>query len=123
MCVLCSQLWVEDHWSDSAGAAANARHDIVALEAHATRRGLRLRDRATRARLFNLVLADYGLSLQDWEGSSYVLRDAKGRSAIVPNLAGVWAEAERLIGVSLDPLDPKLLERLRLRSAPRESRS
>lgn len=113
MCVLCSQLWVEDHWSDVAGGVLEPSSTVVSLETHVARRGQRLRDRAERARLFNRVLQSVGLSLQDWEGSSYILRDAKGRSAVVSNLAQVWAEAEVLAGRPLDPLDPVLLQRLR----------
>jgi hypothetical protein len=114
MCVLCSQLWIEDHWSDAASASPpEPGNNLVVLETHATQRGQRLRDRAARARLFNLVLASCGLSLQDWEGSSYILRDAKGRSAVVPNLPRVWEEAERLLGRQLDPLDPDLLQTIR----------
>lgn len=108
MCVLCSQLWVEDHWADAAPAAG----DVVALETHAARRGNRLRDRAERARLFNLILARRGLSLQDWEGSSYILRDATGRAAVVSDLAQVWAEVERMTGAPLDPLDPEFIRDL-----------
>jgi hypothetical protein len=112
MCVLCSQLWVEDHWSDVATEALGPGSDVVSLETHVARRGQRLRDRAERARLFNRILRSFGLTLQDWEGSSYILRDAKGRSAVVNNLAQVWAEAEGLVGCPLDPLDPDFLQRL-----------
>jgi hypothetical protein len=115
VCVLCSQLWVEDHWADAASTSGGG--DVVALETHATRRGNRLRDRAARARLFNLILARRGLSLQDWEGSSYILRDATGRSAVVSNLAQVWAEVERMTGAPIDPLDPELIHDLRERAA------
>ena len=113
MCILCSQLWVEDHWSDAVSEALDSGSDVVSLETHVARRGQRLRDRAERARLFNRILRGFGLSLQDWEGSSYILRDAKGRTAVVSNLAQVWAEAEGLVGRPLDPLDPDLLQRLR----------
>jgi hypothetical protein len=115
MCVLCSQLWVEDHWSDVAGGDLHRDSDVISLETHVARRGQRLRERAERARLFNQVLASRGLQLQDWEGSSYILRDAKGRSTVVSNLAQVWSEAEKLGGQPLDPLDPDLLHWLRNR--------
>ena len=121
MCVLCSQLWVDDHWSDAAAASRGEANDLVVLETHANLRGQRLRDRAERARLFNLVLAERGLTLQDWEGSSYILRDRKGRSAVVPDLARVWDEVERMLGDALDPLDPELLGALRKRRGAHES--
>ena len=78
-------------------------------------------DRAARARLFNVVLRGRGLSLQDWEGSSYILRDAKGRSAVVSHLAEVWAEAEAMTGAPLDPLDPLFLDTLRDLARPSAS--
>jgi hypothetical protein len=42
----------------------------------------------------------------------WVLRDRKGRAAVVENLGAVWVEAERLAGRKLDPLDPELLAAL-----------
>ena len=89
MCALCGVL-LSDHWAESGG-----------------RRG-----RALRVALVNRVLAHYGLRLDDWSGRTYVLRDGKGRSAVVPDLGSLWAEAERLAGRSLDPLDPGLVAAL-----------
>jgi hypothetical protein len=114
MCVLCSQLWIEEHWSDATTAPDGG--SVVTLETHAARRGQRMRDRAARSRLFNRVLSSRGLSLQDWEGSSYVLRDNKGRSAVVSDLAQVWQQVEQMIGAPLDPLDPELIDDLRAKS-------
>jgi hypothetical protein len=58
------------------------------------------------------VLSYYGLSLSDWAGSIYTLRDAKGRSAVVTEIGSLWSEAEKLAGRPLDPLDPDLLAAL-----------
>jgi hypothetical protein len=52
------------------------------------------------------------LHLDDWAGRVYVLRDRKGRAAVVDNLGTLWAEAERLTGAPLDPLDPALVHAL-----------
>ena len=41
-----------------------------------------------------------------------MLRDRKGRSAVVDNLGALWVEAERLAGRPLDPLDPDLIAAL-----------
>jgi len=41
-----------------------------------------------------------------------VLRDRKGRTAVVDNLGAVWVEAERLCGRPLDPLDADLIAAL-----------
>jgi hypothetical protein len=76
-------------------------------------RGTGRRERIFRVRLVNRVLAHYGLELGDWSGRVYVLRDRKGASAVVDDLGGLWAEAERMAERPLDPLDPALLAALR----------
>ena len=81
----------------------DAPDGVVAFEVHVTRRGRRLRERAVRTRLVSVVLGGYGLQFQDWEGSSYILRDRKGNSAIVHDLAQLWTAAERMIGRSARP--------------------
>jgi hypothetical protein len=87
MCVLCGVL-LDEHWAEQEGGR---------------------RARVFRGRLLNRVLGFYGLRLDDWSGRVWVLRDAKGRTAVVENLGAVWVEAERLAGRKLDPLDPVLL--------------
>ena len=119
MCILCTQLWTEDHWTEVASAPhVDSSSPVVSLELHADLRGRRLRDRLERVRLAGAVLAGVGLRLQDWEGTSYLLSDAKGSVAVIHDLARLWPEAERMIGRALDPLDPALLDRL---SAPARS--
>jgi hypothetical protein len=90
MCGLCGVL-LEEHWAEGEGG----------------RRG-----RTLRVALLNRVLDHFGLRLDDWSGRTYVLRDGKGRSAVVPNLGALWVEAERLVGAPLDPLDPALVRSL-----------
>ena len=90
MCVLCNVLGSE-HWAELEGS----------------RRG-----RVFRVRLLNRVLGFYGLRLDDWSGRVWVLRDAKGRTAVVADLGSLWVEAERLAGRRLDPLDPELVAAL-----------
>ena len=90
MCVLCGVLFNE-HWAEQEGG----------------RRG-----RVFRVRLLNQVLAFYGLRLDDWGGRIWVLRDAKGRSAVVADLGSLWVKAEELAGRTLDPLDPELVASL-----------
>ena len=118
MCVLCNQLWIEDHWTEVAAIDQDdCGNDVVRLEVHVQRRGQRLRDRAERARLVGLVLRGMGITLQDWEGSSYILRDAKGKSAVVHDLATVWDEVARMTGSAPDPLDASFIASLRERTA------
>ena len=90
MCVLCNVL-VNEHWAEQEGGR---------------------RARVMRVALLNRVLGCYGLKLDDWSGRVWVLRDRKGRTRVVADLGSLWAEAERLVGRPLDPLDPELLAAL-----------
>ena len=90
MCALCGAL-LDEHWVEQ---------------------GSSRRERVSRVRLANRVLGHFGLRLDDWGGRVYVLRDRKGRAVVVTNLGTVWAEAERLTGQALDPLDPGLVAAL-----------
>lgn len=113
MCILCGALWTEEHWAEIAADTRESTGDTIALEVHADRRGRRLRDRAYRARLVSAILAGYGVQLQDWEGSSFILRDAKGKSAAAQDVASLLAAAEEMLGAPLDPLAPAFLDRIR----------
>lgn len=90
MCTLCNVL-LNEHWAEQEGGR---------------------RERVFRVRLLNRVLGFYGLKLDDWNGRVWVLRDSKGRSAIIDDLGSLWVEAERLAGRTLDPLDPELVASL-----------
>ena len=97
MCGLCGVLGgAEDHWTDASARPAT----------FAGRGGLE------RVALANRVLRPYGLKLADWQGASYVLSSATGRTEIVPHLAALWPAAERLLRRPCDPLDPGLLAAL-----------
>jgi hypothetical protein len=93
MCALCGVL-LDEHWAEVDGQPAGRRA------------------RYFRVKLANRVLDHFGLRLDDWGGRVYVLRDRKGRSAVVANLGVLWVEAERLAGHALDPLDPGLVHAL-----------
>ena len=97
MCGLCGMLGGE-HWTEEAAGAG----------ASAPRRAERLR----RVGFANTVLVHYGLRLDDWQGSSYVLSSRTGRSEIVATLMDAWQAAERMLGRGCDPLEPALIERL-----------
>lgn len=95
MCALCGVL-LEQHWSEQNPAEQDGGR----------------RARFFRVKLVNAVLDHFGLRLDDWGGRIYVLRDHKGRSAVVDNLGVLWVEAERLTGRALDPLDLALVDAL-----------
>ncbi len=107
MCVLCGKDFVAQvHWTDrhveDRARASGPGADPVEYQRD------RRRDRIHRAALTNEVLGHYGLRIQEWSGSKYVLRDRKGRTEIVQDLGSLWPAAENLSGRPLDPLDPAL---------------
>ena len=94
MCNACGNPAVPGHWTD-AGAATP---------------GDRLRARFHRAGVLNAILRPYGLSAHDGGMVPGIqLSTLSGAQVIVQNLAEVWAEAERLCGRPIDPLDPQYL--------------
>lgn len=101
MCSLCGILGGKGHWTDTSSTpeAFAGRADT-----HTVRR-----ERIERTALVNRVLQHYRLTLKDWSGAQYVLRTATGKTAIVDNLSQMWAEAERLTGRDMDPLDEGLV--------------
>jgi hypothetical protein len=104
MCALCGVLGGADHWTE-----AVARPGVFTRAADPSQRR---RERARRVRLANRILAHYGMSLSDWQGTSFVLATATGKSELVETLAHLWPAAEFLSGRACDPLDPALLARL-----------
>jgi hypothetical protein len=90
MCSLCGVM-DKEHWADA---------------------GDDRRARLFRARTLGRVLEHHRLTVDAWAPGVYVLRDAKGGTALVGDLQALWVEAERLAGRPLDPLDPDLLASL-----------
>jgi hypothetical protein len=107
VCVLCGQDFVARiHWTDR-HLEDRARAGVPGSDPIEYQRDRR-RERAHRVALTREILRHYGLKLDDWGGSKYVLRDGKGRSEIVQDLGSLWPAAERLAGRAVDPLDPTL---------------
>jgi hypothetical protein len=98
MCALCGVFLGESHWTDATVGAGGS--------------GARTRrhDRLHRVALANRILRQYGLKLSDWQGSAYLLAGQTGQTAIVPSVAAVWPQAERLRKQAIDPLDERLIE-------------
>jgi hypothetical protein len=106
MCALCGVLGGAEHWADA--------HDRPGAFTRNTGPIERRRERARRVTLANRILRPIGLSLSDWQGTSFLLSTRTGKTELVDNLAHLWGAAERLLGRPIDPLDPDFLERLDL---------
>jgi len=104
--VLCGEFVSQLHWTERpVERRACASEDARARDDN---QRLRRRERIRRTAVANEVLRFYGLRVQDWAGRKYILRDGKGRSALVQDLGSLWPEARKLAGRPLDPLDPAL---------------
>ena len=100
MCGLCGVLGNEGDWTDA---------PVMPFpSARPTRRAQRLQ----RVRLVNVVLAQFGLVLSDWQGAKYQLSSRTGRTEVVDSFAQVWQAAERILGRACDPLDLSLVTRM-----------
>ena len=97
MCSLCGTLYSTRHWAEvpGSGGAVDARRAWMS-------------DRARRVELLNRVMRPLALEVEDWLGTTYVLRAQGGESVLCSDLATLFAEAERLCGRTLDPLDGEL---------------
>jgi hypothetical protein len=104
MCALCGVLGGSGHWTDAAARPGLFTRNTDALA--------RRRERMKRVACANRVLRFYGLTLDDWQATSFVLSTATGKTEIVDNLGHLWSSAERLLGRPCDPLDPALIDRL-----------
>ncbi len=103
MCALCGVLGGDDHWTDPV-----ARPGVYVRSLSLTERR---RERTRRISEANLILRLFGLALEDWQGASYVLRTATGKSEVIDTLSPLWTAAERLSGQPCDPLDSQVLAR------------
>jgi hypothetical protein len=101
MCALCGVLGGTEHWTD-----AVARPGVFTRNTDAASRR---RERINRVAAANRVLKHYGMNLDDWQGSLFVLSTATGKTEIVDNLVHLWIAAERLLGRPCDPLDEELV--------------
>jgi hypothetical protein len=104
MCALCGVLGGSGDWTDAAARPGVFTRNVGSLE--------RRRERLNRVACAQRVLGFYGLTLSDWQASSFVLSTLTGKTCLVDNLTHLWSAAEKLTGRPCDPLDPQLIERL-----------
>ncbi|GAA8858545.1 hypothetical protein DUHN8_03200 [Helicobacter pylori] len=114
MCVLCGELISSFHWSDENYGSDSYEIDENLKEPNAlisTNENARERKRVRlkRVRLLNQILAFYGLKINDWQGTKFVLCDKKGQSVIVNDLGDLWDKAQNLAKKEMDVLDSHLL--------------
>ena len=108
MCSLCGVLGGNEHWAD-----AVARPGVFTRN---TERAGRRRERMNRVRLANHALAQFGMSLSDWQGAAFLLSTRTGKTEIIDDLGHLWPAAEKLASRVCDPLSPEVIaamERLR----------
>lgn len=103
MCGLCAALNASNGWNDVAG-----KSEFAVNGRPMTRR----EERDFLVGIVNRTLAHYGISVNDWGGSSYVVTNRDGKSANVFNLSGVWNAADAVAALPTDPLDENLLNSL-----------
>ncbi|WQT45163.1 hypothetical protein KVE74_01680 [Helicobacter pylori] len=111
MCVLCGELIRSFHWTDGSGSYENdenlkGQNALISVNENARERK---RARLKRVGLLNRILAFYGLKMDDWQGTKFVLRDKKGQSVIVNDLGDLWDKAQKLAKKEMDALDSHLL--------------
>jgi hypothetical protein len=110
MCALCGILGSDDHWSH-----ALPRDGVYTRN---TDRLARRTEAALRARVVNAALTHLRLNLGDWQGRTYVLRNATGKTVLFDAIGHLWPEAEALSGKTLDPLDPVWLDHIEAQLVP-----
>ena len=90
MCGLCGMFDSGRRWLDAAAS----------LDPAAVRR-----ERLARLAIVRRVLAPMRVTVDDFEGASFVLRGPTGATEMVDNLFDLWRRAEALGKRRIDPLD------------------
>lgn len=104
MCVLCGELVSNFHWSDINFKEQNSHVVVVGSQI-----GDRIKARLKRVKILNRIFEFYGLKIKEWQGSKYILSNAKGYTIIVNDLGDLWQKADELNKKPLDVLDENLL--------------
>lgn len=108
MCILCGEFMGSFHWSD-----LNLKEKTTSIIGENSKEYKR--QRLKRVDLLNKILSFYALSVEDWQGARFILRDKKGQSELVNDLGDLWIKANKLSTKPIDILDESLLSFLQLR--------
>ena len=98
MCSVCGVLGGPAHWSSSKGRLQLAGMTTVRAE------------RSRTVKLLNRIARTRGMTVSDWQGSSFVVAGATGGQEVVGSLSDVWVAMDRLGGRSIDPLADEWLD-------------
>lgn len=111
MCILCGEMVMNVHWTDQPlhNKAYRSKRTVVAGENQRERLRLRLR----RVAIADKILKYYGIRIQDWNGSRYMLFSKTGIGKVVYDLGTMWQVAADMCHRTLDPLDPDFLAAMR----------
>ena len=101
MCGFCGLVGGALHWSEQ-------REPPQALDEPATQ-GARQRERLHRTALLNRITRHYGVRVQDWADTSWIVSHATGETVVIDRLADLWPTVERLAKQPCDPLSPAFL--------------
>ncbi|SFJ13244.1 hypothetical protein [Celeribacter neptunius] len=101
MCSLCGILGCDDHWTN-----AIARPGVYSRNHDAQSRRT---ESARRIKAANAILSFRRVTLDVWQGRSYVVSSPTGASSVFEALSHLWPEAETLAGRDFDPLDEGLI--------------
>ena len=107
MCSLCGVLGGNEHWADTVARPGVYTRNASAIE--------RRRERVNRVRIANRVLAQFGMTISDWQGTAFLLSTRTGKTEIIADLGHLWPSAEKLAGRVCDPLATPLIESLERR--------
>ncbi|WP_079474102.1 hypothetical protein [Marinococcus halophilus] len=105
MCVLCGEFIEQVHWTDIERKKLDT---IVAGESQRERK----RSRLLRTEICNDVLEFYGLTISEWNNSKFLLKSRTGKMAVIHDLGQIWFYAEKMAGMSIDPLNEHLINNL-----------
>lgn len=92
MCALCGVFGVDDHWSFIKTSLPEA--DPVK----------RRKQRMMLVHTVNRFLKNRNLVLSDWQGVSYLLSSATGKSVVVNNVSEIWLAMDKEFGGAFDPI-------------------
>ena len=107
MCSLCGVLGSNEHWADAVARPGVYTRNAGPID--------RRRERVNRVRIANRVLAQFGMSISDWQGTAFLLSTRTGKTEIIADLGHLWPVAERLAGRVCDPLALAVIERVEQR--------